>query len=227
MEVASFREKLNKVDGKIYVIEEEVVMPESGIYEAELQHDNIGESTLTVYTGPKLTGDRIQTYSLSTPSITPWKRIIRIQTAVPVVYICYETDGDTVEAEDVNRLQEVVVKTQQAVNNHLNDEENPHKVTAKQVGLDQVENKSGKTIRSEMTKEEVVKALGFTPAEGTATYTHPESGVAAGTYKSVTVDAQGHVTAGSNPNTLEGYGITDALKKNSVTWDDLKGVTTA
>lgn len=30
-------------------------------------------------------------------------------------------------------------------------------------------------------------------------YTHPNSGVTAGTYDSVTVDAQGHVTAGSNP----------------------------
>ena len=52
---------------------------------------------------------------------------------------------------------------------------------------------------------------------------HPESGVEAGTYRSVTVDSQGHVTAGSNPTTLDGYGITDALKKNAVTWADLGG----
>ena len=45
---------------------------------------------------------------------------------------------------------------------------------------------------------------------GLSNYTHPNSGVTAGTYKSVTVDAQGHVTAGSNPTTLAGYGITDA-----------------
>lgn len=32
----------------------------------------------------------------------------------------------------------------------------------------------------------------------------------AGTYKSVTTDAKGRVTAGTNPNTLAGYGITDA-----------------
>ena len=44
-------------------------------------------------------------------------------------------------------------------------------------------------------------------------YTHPNSGVTAGTYKSVTVNAQGHVTAGSNPTTLSGYGITDAASK--------------
>lgn len=45
-------------------------------------------------------------------------------------------------------------------------------------------------------------------------YSHPNSGVTAGTYKSVTVNAQGHVTAGSNPTTLSGYGITDAETKS-------------
>lgn len=38
----------------------------------------------------------------------------------------------------------------------------------------------------------------------------PTSGVTASTYRSVTVNAQGIVTAGSNPTTLAGYGITDA-----------------
>jgi phage-related tail fiber protein len=47
----------------------------------------------------------------------------------------------------------------------------------------------------------------------TNVYSHPNSGVTAGTYKSVTVNAQGHVTAGSNPTTLAGYGITDAPTK--------------
>ncbi len=36
------------------------------------------------------------------------------------------------------------------------------------------------------------------------------TGIVAGTYKSVTVDQWGRVTAGTNPNTLSGYGITDA-----------------
>ncbi|RTB42163.1 phage tail protein [Pseudomonas aeruginosa] len=39
----------------------------------------------------------------------------------------------------------------------------------------------------------------------------PPSGVGAGTYRAVTVNANGIVTAGSNPTTLGGYGITDAL----------------
>ena len=48
----------------------------------------------------------------------------------------------------------------------------------------------------------------------TGSYPNPTlatSGVTAGTYKSVTVDAKGRVTAGTNPTTLAGYGITDAV----------------
>lgn len=41
-------------------------------------------------------------------------------------------------------------------------------------------------------------------------YVHPNSGVKVGSYKQVSVNAQGHVTGGSNPNTLQGYGIIDA-----------------
>ncbi|MFM5588018.1 tail fiber protein [Aeromonas rivipollensis] len=43
------------------------------------------------------------------------------------------------------------------------------------------------------------------------TATYKNSGVVAGTYRSVTVDAKGNITAGSNPTTLSGYGITDAV----------------
>ena len=47
-------------------------------------------------------------------------------------------------------------------------------------------------------------------------YTHPDSGIVSGTYRSVTVDEQGHVTAGTNPSTLSEYGITDALSSFDV-----------
>lgn len=49
----------------------------------------------------------------------------------------------------------------------------------------------------------------------TVALTHNTSGVKAGTYKSVTVDTYGHVTAGTNPTTLSGYGITDALSSST------------
>lgn len=42
------------------------------------------------------------------------------------------------------------------------------------------------------------------------TFNHKNSGVTKGTYRSVTVNERGHVTAGTNPTTLGGYGITDA-----------------
>jgi phage-related tail fiber protein len=42
------------------------------------------------------------------------------------------------------------------------------------------------------------------------TVTLANSGVTAGTYRSVTVNAKGLVTAGTNPTTIAGYGITDA-----------------
>lgn len=45
----------------------------------------------------------------------------------------------------------------------------------------------------------------------------PVSGVTAGTYRSVTVGADGRVTGGSNPTTLAGYGITDAASINGNT----------
>ena len=47
-------------------------------------------------------------------------------------------------------------------------------------------------------------------ASGARTISLATSGVTKGTYKSVTVDEYGRVTSGSNPNTLTGYGITDA-----------------
>lgn len=115
MQVSTFYEKLNKVDGNTYVVEEEIHLT-NGVYESELQHDNINEATFAVFTGPKLTGVRLETYTLSTPSLAPWKRIIRVYADVPVVYLSYETDGDTVEGDDINRIQDVIVDTQEALN---------------------------------------------------------------------------------------------------------------
>ena len=435
MQVSTFYEKLNKVDGNIYVVEEEIHFT-NGVYEAELQHDNINEATFAVFTGPKLTGTRLETYTLSTPSLAPWKRIVRVYADVPVAYISYETDGDTVEGDDINRVQAAVVETQKAlnteearalsaemelngridtevkraedaeltlrnnlaseitrakaaeksigdaVNTHISNKSNPHGVTKSQVGLGSVPNvatndqvptftqattldnltsgekptvmlgkiakaiedfithkadavqhitatertnwndanskkhsHSNKSILDTVTQAMLDKLAGIAegankyvhpttsgnkhiPSGGTsgqilrwsadgtaawgadnntiysdmkgatasaagvhglvpapaagkqeqflrgdgvwaappsASYTHPSSGVSAGTYRSVTVNAQGHVTAGTNPTTLAGYGITDAaaknhnhdityLKKGAVTWNDLKGV---
>lgn len=57
-------------------------------------------------------------------------------------------------------------------------------------------------------------------------YTHPNSGVAAGTYRSVTVNAQGHVTAGSNPTLAIANGGTGATTA-SAALSNLGGVPTS
>ena len=51
------------------------------------------------------------------------------------------------------------------------------------------------------------------------------SGVTAGTYKSVTADAYGRITAGTNPTSISGFGITDAYTKTEI--DSIFGSTTA
>lgn len=49
------------------------------------------------------------------------------------------------------------------LNNHILDTNNPHNVTAEQIGLGNVENKSAATIISEITANNITTALGFTP----------------------------------------------------------------
>lgn len=109
--IDKFTEKLNKVDGNTYVIEEEVTII-NGVYEGELQHDNVSTTSVRVYTGSKLTGDKIDNFVLSTPSLTPWKKTIKIFSDKTKVYITYETQGDTIEADDINKVQESIVNTQ-------------------------------------------------------------------------------------------------------------------
>jgi hypothetical protein len=68
-------------------------------------------------------------------------------------------------------------------------------------------------------------------ASGTGTtaiaLTLSNTGVTASTYQSVTVDAKGRVTAGTNPTTLSGYGITDAQPLAAVLTNTTASFTTA
>ncbi|MEK3673529.1 phosphoglucomutase [Paenibacillus sp. FSL R10-2771] len=107
-----FSEKLNKKPtGGNYVIEERVTIS-AGVYNGPLQHDNINNQTVQVYTGSMLTGIQLTNWTLSVPSDAPWRRVIKIFSAAPEVYITYETPGDTVEADDINVLQSAVTTTQ-------------------------------------------------------------------------------------------------------------------
>lgn len=117
MKVSKFSEKLNKLEKNYYVIEEEIIVVD-GVFEGELAHDNINVKSINVYTGSKLTGEKIDNYILSTPSKTPWRKSIKIFANVEKVYISYETPGDTVEAGDINELQSCIIKTQEEVNRY-------------------------------------------------------------------------------------------------------------
>lgn len=64
-----------------------------------------------------------------------------------------------------------------------------------------------------LTANQTITVSGDATGSGSTaiSLTLANSGATAGTYKSVTVDAKGRVTGGTNPTTLAGYGITDAL----------------
>ena len=51
---------------------------------------------------------------------------------------------------------------------------------------------------------------------GSSIVTLANTGVTAGTYNKVTVDAKGRVTNGTNPTTVSGYGITDVYTKSDI-----------
>ena len=77
-------------------------------------------------------------------------------------------------------------------------------------------------INGALTDVQITAPLTVSGTGSTRTIGLAASGIAAGTYRSVTVDTYGRVTAGTNPTTLAGYGITDALKST-----DLVAVTNA
>ena len=66
-----------------------------------------------------------------------------------------------------------------------------------------------------LTGDVIGSALFDGSTDVTFTTTYKSSGVTAGTYKSVTVDDKGYITAGSNPTTLSEYGITDAINTSA------------
>lgn len=113
----AFTKKLNKKpNGSVYVIEE-VVKVTDGVYEGLLEHGNIKNNTIKVYTGPKLTGTEVVNVVTSIPSDTPWRTYIKLFSSVDV-YITYETPGDTVEADDINTLGEELWATREDINQY-------------------------------------------------------------------------------------------------------------
>jgi len=67
-----------------------------------------------------------------------------------------------------------------------------------------------------LTGNQTISVTGDATGSGTTSIalTLANSGVTAGTYRSVTVDDKGRVTGGTNPTTLAGYGILDAASSS-------------
>ena len=62
-----------------------------------------------------------------------------------------------------DEVDQKVTANETTISSHKNDQNNPHNVTKSQLNLGNVEDKSSETIRSEITKENVTTALGYTP----------------------------------------------------------------
>ena len=77
-------------------------------------------------------------------------------------------------------------------------------------------------INGALTDVQITAPLTVSGTGSTRTIGLNASGITAGTYRSVTVDIYGRATAGTNPTTLAGYGITDAIKTT-----DLVAITNA
>lgn len=96
--------------------------------------------------------------------------------------------------EVIDKIKAMISSLNTIIDSHISNTSNPHKITKDQIGLNNVENKSSATIRSELTKENVTTALGYTPPTQDTKYTHPSyTAKTNGLYK-VTVDSTGHVS---------------------------------
>ena len=231
MEISTYTEKLNKVDGNVYVIEEEISLID-GVYDAPLAHDNVNTSTLAVYTGPKLTGDRIQSYVLSTPSLMPWKKVIRLYADVPTVYISYETEGDTVEAEDVNLLQQDIIRTQEGVNAEEDRAEAEESFLKGEIAKETARATAAEKTLTDNLTAEVTRAKGAEKTltdnlvaevtrEKAADKTNRDSVSAeVSRAKAKEAELQGNITAEVSRATAAENDIRSTISTNKPNWDD-------
>ena len=92
---------------------------------------------------------------------------------------------------------------EQKIDDHTSNLANPHKVTKEQLGLANVENKSSSQIRSEITKENVTNALGYTPID------ESKIGAANGV---ASLDSSGRIPASQIPGGFDNIEEYDTLK---------------
>lgn len=100
-----------------------------------------------------------------------------------------------------------------SVSAHIGNTANPHKVTKAQIGLANVENKSSTQIRSELTKENVTNALGYTPID------ESRLGAANGV---ASLDASGRIPASQIPGGFDNIEEYDNLAAFPTTGEEGK-----
>ena len=102
-QIYNFIARLNKRDNPYTIVDEQVTLTE-GKWEGFLAHDQVIEKTIEIYTLPNKEGERVFAYTLDKKEEV-WKTYLKVFSQSEVLYITYETYGDTVEAEDINQLQ--------------------------------------------------------------------------------------------------------------------------
>ena len=212
------------VPGNIYTVEEEIHVV-AGVYENDLIHDNITHDTIAVFTGSKCTGKRINSFSISTPSLTPWKTHIKIFTSENVVYVTYETVGDTVEADDINSAQHAIADTQKALNAEITRATNKENALQTSINneITRASNKEN-TITTNLNNEiarakkaESDEATRAKNAEGTLT-TNLTNEVtrATNSEKTLTTNLNNEISRATNAENS----IKNTINTNKPKWDD-------
>lgn len=134
----------------------------------------------------------------------------------------------TIDAElsttSTNPVQNRVIKA--ALDGKLGKNETAAAAVKDGAGNNIVDTYAKKTDISGMVKSVNGKEPDASGNVNVEEYTHPNSGVTAGTYRSVTVNAQGHVTGGSNPTLAIADGGTGATTA-SAALSNLGGVPTS
>lgn len=102
---------------------------------------------------------------------------------------------------------------EQKIDDHTSNLANPHKVTKEQLGLANVENKSSSQIRSEITKENVTNALGYTPVD------ESKVGAANGV---ASLDSSGKIPASQIPGGFDNIKEYDTIKTFPTTGEEGK-----
>lgn len=143
----------------------------------------------------------------------------------PIVGIMKKVTIDAqLSTTSTNPVQNKVIK--EALDGKLGKNETAARATQDGAGNNIVDTYAKKTDISGMVKSVNGKEPDASGNVNVEEYTHPNSGVTAGTYRSVTVNAQGHVTGGSNPTLAIADGGTGATTA-SAALSNLGGVPTS